>query len=107
MHWVCAPMAGKTLFIHFHHRFGVDTYDWNLYVNQPHRRPNAMKGVCPNQIRFGNHYIGSELGLQAAKNQSIKALAAFFFKILIGDVHGGPESPGWDPITGWSGLKPK
>jgi hypothetical protein len=98
-------MTGITIFVHFHNRFGSNVYDWNLYVNQPHLRINAMKGHAPNQIRFGNHYIGSELGLQAAKNKAIKALAAFFFKILMGNVHGSPEQPGWDPIVGWKGHK--
>jgi hypothetical protein len=86
-------MVGITIFIHYNNHFNLDAYDWNIYVNQPHLRPGGRKAST--QMRFGNHYIGSELGLQAAKNQSMKGMVALFFKILIGDVQGEPELPGW------------
>jgi len=90
------------MFIHYDNSFGSDRYSWNFYFSQPHLRPGGMTGKA---VRFGNHYIGTELGLQAAKNKAMMAIAAFFFKILIGDVLGDPEQPGWDPVMGWKSKR--
>jgi hypothetical protein len=89
LHWECEPLIGITSYIHFNNKLGTDFYHWNLYVNRPHLRPNAIKAP-----RFGNHYIGSSTSLMQAKLMTTKTVLAFFVKILLDDVSGGPEHPG-------------